>query len=126
MKYVTAFDHHDYSLVGCVWVRSHASFNSLPNKRIQTSFRDWMDFSRFQYKRIRCSSRDYGKHSEGHYYLNRVKKLILMIDACMQKRVIKTKSVEFMPLSLSFFLTLNAIMWFFYGLLLNDYYIAVS
>ncbi|KOM40572.1 hypothetical protein LR48_Vigan04g077000 [Vigna angularis] len=43
----------------------------------------------------------------------------------IMKRVIKTKSVEFMPLSLSFFLTLNAIMWFFYGLLLNDYYIAL-
>ncbi|KAI4336357.1 hypothetical protein L6164_014893 [Bauhinia variegata] len=40
------------------------------------------------------------------------------------RRVIKTKSVEYVPLSLSFFLTLNAVMWFFYGLFLKDYYIA--
>ncbi|XP_027190265.1 bidirectional sugar transporter SWEET10 isoform X2 [Cicer arietinum] len=41
------------------------------------------------------------------------------------KKVIETRSVAFMPLSLSFFLSLNAIMWFFYGFLLNDYYIAL-
>lgn len=41
------------------------------------------------------------------------------------KQVIKTKSVAFMPLNLSFFLTLNAIVWFFYGLLIDDFYIAI-
>ncbi|PSR86034.1 Bidirectional sugar transporter like [Actinidia chinensis var. chinensis] len=42
----------------------------------------------------------------------------------IMRLVIRTKSVEYMPFALSFFLTLCAIMWFFYGFLIKDFYIA--
>jgi len=50
-----------------------------------------------------------------------------MVDlAEFQKVVIRTKSVEFMPITLSVLLTVSAIMWMAYGILLRDIYVTVS
>ncbi|KAH9622120.1 hypothetical protein KSS87_003684 [Heliosperma pusillum] len=43
----------------------------------------------------------------------------------VMRKVIRTKSVKYMPFLLSFFLTLSAVVWFFYGLCKRDIYVAI-
>ncbi|XP_052211413.1 bidirectional sugar transporter SWEET9-like [Diospyros lotus] len=68
---------------------------------------------------------------KGHRRLSIVGWICAVFSVCVfaaplsiMRRVIKTKSVEYMPFPLSFCLTLSAIMWFFYGFLMKDFYIA--
>lgn len=52
--------------------------------------------------------------------------LSFSIIVLVQARVIRTKSIKYMPFFLSFSLVVNAAVWFTFAMLLKDYYVLVS
>nr|GMD37753.1 bidirectional sugar transporter NEC1-like [Ipomoea batatas] len=52
-------------------------------------------------------------------------KIVGWILSVIAMKVIRTKSVEYMPFNLSLFLTLCAVVWLLYGICIRDFYIAL-